>query len=613
MEAIYFITCLALTGLVYLYPKNKNPLNGTEWIFYSIFTLFCITSFNAFFLVLIRLPANLISMSLFNLIWVALLAWRMFQREKNNLAGLKNNAGKKRRKRQAPEPSEKHNFQNYQFSFRDIAVAVVLACVTVWIAVRFFRVPFNINYETSDPSVHFKLALNLYQNSTFKYGSMDFHFSNLGMMLKILAPVVSYFDFYKIFILFDIFILYLSAMFFYFSVFRFAKNNISFVITLALCVLYMMGYPLNSMIFGFEYLSTVIVLILFSIMMMDLFIQGEYEHVFLTGLMFFVFMGIFNSYYMFVPVVYLAAFLCMLLFYRKHGVFQKKCILTVSISLFLPAILGLLFYVIIPQCLNGRIAASIIGSEGYIYKELYADFIVALPLAIYGMVHTVRSKGNSYSVELTFFLIVFMIVFLIFGLHGKVSSYYYYKNNYIFWAICFYFAAIGVNKLLGTVKPMAYAYIGVWAGIILLIYTPIETVINSQNLQFDPVKRSENYFPVYSFNETKIKQPSNAVSMDRFNLYRKAKSYYRKNGETVPLLSNSFEQCLWYNDLTGAYANVDGSNNYPDLTTRYNQWRSNAHSEYLVCLKQKETTDVIVKLKKYTIVYENNAGYIFKK
>lgn len=612
MQFIYCITSLMVMVSIYLYPKGSGRLNGLEWIFYSLFLMLCVTSFESFFLVLIRFPANLGTMSLFNLILlVGIFIYLYHKKEALATSPKKFNHSGKRKQPKSRENTALFQYQSYFYRKKDVWVILLFFLFTLAVSLYFFKIPFNIAYETSDPAQHFSWALDFYKSSTFSYGLMNFHFANLGMLLKIVSPIVPYFYFYNVYVLFDILLLFFFSVFFYFAVRKFVSKTAVWVISILMTMLFTAGYPLDTIVFGFGYFETGLLLVIFITIAMEMFLSQSYDRPFLIVVLFLAFMGLMNSYNLFVPVVYLSAFCCFVKYY-KGKIFKRESFLTIFIALILPSILGILFQIILPYFARGSIPASMIAAEGYIYKNLYIDFLFPLPLAITALVFIIRKWENSYTLYSFFTLLAFMAFLFTQMFSGKVSSYYYYKNNYFLWFLCMYFAMKGISLIFENSKEILYSYLSIWLCLLVTLSTGVEEKIQNINGLIDPPPRSAEVLPVYTFNFSKIYHSADKDTKSKWELYRVVSTRYLEKGKEIPLLSSIYENAMWYNDITEAYPIAVPGYQISQLQA-FQDWKTDDRSDYIVCLKEDKNADALKNLSNYRIVFENEAGYIFAK
>ena len=86
--------------------------------------------------------------------------------------------------------------------------------------------------------------------------------------MKCFLNHIDEFEFYNFFITFGIFVLLLTGTVMYNTLVKFSKNNKTRFMACIVSLIYVLGYPLNSLLFGFEYMSLAILIINVIIEMM---------------------------------------------------------------------------------------------------------------------------------------------------------------------------------------------------------------------------------------------------------------------------------------------------------------------------------------------------------
>ena len=84
-----------------------------------------------------------------------------------------------------------------------------------------------------------------------KFGS----YVNSGLIMQCFKNVIDEIDYYNIFILFGIFIFFMTGAILFNFMAKYAKTTGEKILALIFCLLCILGYPFNSLLFGFEYLS----------------------------------------------------------------------------------------------------------------------------------------------------------------------------------------------------------------------------------------------------------------------------------------------------------------------------------------------------------------------
>lgn len=232
---------------------------------------------------------------------------------------------------------------------------IFIACLAVSY-VR-FGFPFSIKYESGDSAVHFLTAdifskedklLNNVKDELYgrfsarKIGS----YVNSGLIMKCFEGAIDEIYNYRIFIGFGIFILFMTGSMMYSTLEKFAKNNFGKIISLVVSLIFVMGYPLNSLLFGFEYMSLGLLVLCTLLHLVYYFEKEEFKRPFLLFMFALVNFGLFCSYYMFIPFTYSALWIYFCIYsYRKNKkIICKENIVTLTITLLLPFFLGYAYH-----------------------------------------------------------------------------------------------------------------------------------------------------------------------------------------------------------------------------------------------------------------------------
>ena len=214
----------------------------------------------------------------------------------------------------------KKGIQKYYIKKADIIFIVVLLVVIIAIALIHYGFPFNIKYIITDAATHYLATMNFLEHSelgfTNKVEFISFNtfmtgaYVNCGILLKSLANIISVKDYFTVFVLFDLGVLFLSVELFYLIISRGMHKKSEYILAYIFSFIYLLGYALNSTLSGFCYLSLGLAIILAIIIIME-YIRRETNVVIilLTALLT---LGLFFSYYFFVPVIYLSIFIILM-------------------------------------------------------------------------------------------------------------------------------------------------------------------------------------------------------------------------------------------------------------------------------------------------------------
>lgn len=613
MQIIYILSLIILIISFILIKKTDKKLNILSFINITIGVMFCYNTFISYILTFFLIPVTLASLSIINVIFSAILILLILW---------------------------KKQIQKYEIKKIDMLYIGILAIAVLIVSYLNFGFPFNIKYETGDPSVHYLTSEMFAENDSLlitdrdeAYGSFatrkTVSYVNSGLIMKCLNGVIDPFYNYNIFIIFGIFVLFITASSMYTTISTFAIDKKTRFLAFVVSLIYTMGYPLNSFLFGFEYLSMGILLICLVFDMVYYFKNQQLKIIYNIIIFALLNFGVFSAYYMFVPFLYPALWLyfCIHSYEKDKSIFTKKNIALLITTLLIPFGLGFIYHIapeiygiIINQNINTQTILNYssyltgrgLATYGYIYVNLYSNMLLLLPIPIYLIIK--KWKDNKFAGMNMIFCIAF-IELLLFGFTlGKVSIYYLTKNYFALWFILFYLNYKGLVEIYKKYAEVSFGIVGFYSILIILnlifVNTPVE------NLELNPNERLTTVVEVFGANKTIIKYKNTDYYVEELELlkYLKDNISYDNKVEIV----GDMEQGYWAYTLT-RYLN----NKFQDYTTKgqngltlkmINVKNDINSADYIIYFNR---TDHYKALKQRIhelgdIIFENSSGGIVK-
>ena len=596
MSIIYIFSTLLLIVSFIVIKKSDKKQNILFWIIMSTALLLSYNILVCGILSLICIKNTMISLSIINFIITLILGIITYK---------------------------KKNIQKYYIKIKDVICLVILFITVCIVGYKHFGNPISIKYETTDPAIHFSATKDFYERKnmpTIKEGMMmPSAYVNTGIGMLVSSDFMIEENFHVVYVLFDLFILYLLAAVFYIGIIRDSNSKIKTIITLIFALIFIMGYPLNSMIFGFAYLSVGLLFVL-SLLVCSRFVKNKELNMLTYCILFFAInFGIFFSYYLFVPVIYVAFGLYMLIDMIKNrknnniiSLITKENIFKVFSTLLLPTILGFAYFVLPGLIQSGKTIVEHIIAEGYIYRDLYSNFVFFIPLTLFYLFYNIKNKKNSFSTILMIVSSLFTVYLLKKGLAGEASSYYYYKMYYLLWAIVLYIVAKACFKIINKgLSTYICGYIITYILIITLSINGFDKKISDINILFNPNNHLAAYTDIYMFNLQKIKEDKNIYSINQIraiqDLIKKAdnKSQIQINGDALKM--------LWAKDL---YKITDTDDIHQlvipiEIEQSIQEWLKNDKKRYLIYFDTSKNIEK--ESEKYRAIYESNDVIILEK
>lgn len=490
VASIFFIICLlALMAGFFLDKKVEDETYGLTWAAVTIVLVMCYHAFWAAIINILHVPVNLISLGIIDLV-TSFYFWSHIYRKKE--------------------------IQKYKFEWVDVVFLVVLLVILAWFdKARFEGLSFAINYKTVDPAPRFKEAMDFINNQSVS--RMFFAQLTNGLFMEVLAPLKKLDYYYQLYVMEDLVQLGICGLMFFGMIRKYVKGIFLSIASIAAFVIFIMGYPLNSTIYGFTYLGMGITLVALITVLMDLFMKEELPKWFHIILLMLVAHAMFQCYVLFMPVVFVAMILCIFLKqYKKNMLISKDTVLTCLAIFLVPCILGLWYTYMGVFVTDGVTVNSAITNEGAIYRDLYSDFLPFLPLAIFGYIKLVTEEKNRFLSLFTPIFVIFTFgMFVMAGKFHTVSTYYYFKNYYLLWLPVIGLAFIGLYYMKKETKILAVSYFSMWLFVVVLFLGNIENKIQGSNPLLMIDEKSAVYNNLLCFNVNTIKEaPYAANRMD---------------------------------------------------------------------------------------------------
>ena len=614
MGVIYTVSVIAILIIFMLIKKSDKSLNFLGILGLGIVLILCYNVFECYVLNFLRIKLTLLNLSIVNLILIIIGGIYLFK---------------------------KKEIQKYHLSNYDIIFVSLMAFIVFFIGIFHYGNTLMVSYESTDAAVHYTVAENfsnseylsnidsdeLWGMQNWKIGS----YVNSGLIMKAFSSVVDDFYNYKIFIVFGLFILFLTAYMMYMALVKICKGKLQ-ILAFIVSLLYVFGYPLNSLLFGFEYMSMGILIVTALLYAVQFYTSKEINLKQIVVILFLLNFQLFHSYYQFIPYIYSALFIyiCFVNYKEDKKIFTKKNIFTLLISLIIPFILGYIYYMaqgiynldFLNSSLGIEVENSIEGQkqlisnfkiDGYVYNNLYSNIIILLPLVIYVIIKEIREKKSiDFSSIAVIFTLGYVILLVIGNIMDYVSDYYVTKNYFALWTLLWYINFKGLYYLYEKKKVIPYVITSVYIAVI---------IISSINFNIkDAVNRLDDYrftgiAEIYSVNE----RLTFGAGIDFYDKEMDIMKYARDNldkSKKIELLGEE-QQIIW------AYELLDYYYLYPEmeekwfqkkLTYKYMNNEIIENADYIICFYRTEFYKEFDKsfLENKEVVYENEFGKIVK-
>ena len=432
MGYLYIFTILFLMlGFITL-KKSNQKINLFKWICISIVSLYAYNITICMILGVLHITQNIWLLSCINLI-LGVLLWQKTIR--------------------------KMECQKYKCSKTDVvAIVVILTFFVVMFIKDLYIYKGDVSHYVVDSAIHYRAAKHYSENLqlfVFTEDKTFFDFNimqtgayiNDGIFMNILKDITGLEEIYT-YQLFETLTMFAGGLAIYAFFIDRIKTKRGLIGTLMLFGLYMYGYPYNSWIYGFSYLSVGIALTALILVIVEmLFSEEKISYKILIPMIVISAVGLIFSYCLFVPAVF--ASICIYIFLKELldknskkylKVFGKYTLIITGVLLLVTAF-GIAYLFIPSFIIEGQTnLVDALQENGGIYSEKYKNFIAYIPFAIIFIVELVKRLKNReirfldvFSCTMAGYLILFYVGMLI----GKVSPYYMIKLYFVIWIVIF--------------------------------------------------------------------------------------------------------------------------------------------------------------------------------
>ena len=329
----------------------------------------------------------------------------------------------------------KNHTQEYVFSKNDKIVLFFLVVLTLCFWIGYFRCKLPIRYVSVDASVHCRWAKQIALQHTLN-SNLFFGYVNDGLFMEAMLTITGINGFYHSFAFMRIVDFFLVGLLFYSLIRDLCVTRYQKIAGIVVTVFYIFGYPLYALMFGFVYFGDAVTVICLILLLLKMYEMSELDRCWILILLNLGLFGIFTTYTMFVPSVFLGVFIDVLVVQKKTGnkIISKESILELLKVFLLPCLLGMAHaYVNLKEVSSG----GGIANDGGKYFDLYSNFVLLAPFVISSLIK--RIKHHQFDGMFWMFVttIVFTGLFLAGSWFGIVSTYYLSKMYNIIWLLCF--------------------------------------------------------------------------------------------------------------------------------------------------------------------------------
>lgn len=593
MNYIYCILQILLLIIFILIKKSDNKLNFLKIGMISLTLTLCYNIFICYSLSVIGIKATSFNLSVINFIISVLLSVKIIKTKE---------------------------IQKYYIRKLDIIFLMIL--ITIISIISYFRFGLGfekLTYRTSDPSVHYMASYEFYENSILlnkvdnnrllKFDTMmPGSYVNIGLLFKTFGQAS-----YKLYELFDIILLFLISLSFYFIVSKKQDNKINIVIQYLFSLIYVLGYPLNSMIWGFSYLSLGLLIINVIVLVVTELFNKDINVNLIIISSFLLTFSLFFTYYFFIPVVYagIGIYILINIIKEKQKLFSKQNIINIFVVLILPTIIGISYFILPGIINNSGTDVEAITAEGAIYRNLFGDFILFIPFVIYYIYNIFIKKENDLITIILILLIIFAIIFLIGGMLGKVSSYYFYKVHYVLWMLVLVetYQILEILNFQKETKVISIIFIIFYISISLYGTLRIGNIIAKINPLFNPINSEQYLVNIFKENSGLVIAENPILNAEDFDVLNKISKDFNSNNTQIV---SGIYQRLWIYSMYNIENEEKWDTFFVEKTLNIDDWIQK-NKKYLIYLGDIQNIEKIEENEEYIVKFINEKGMILER
>lgn len=587
MNIIYVLTIIAIYTIFILIHKTNKKQNLFLWLNISWILILCYNIIVCLIYSLLGILCTILNLTIFNTVILLILGFVLLKNKK---------------------------IQKYYIKIADIIYALIILSIVVFIAYEQYGFPFNIKYSITDASTHYFFAEQFYEKSTLLYndngdilGTYQSNFRlpgayvNEGILFKVFEGILLKID---IFILFDLCVLYLSGILFYYLLkINIKENKKMNIIICIFSIIYMLGYPLNSMLSGFVYLSLALDIIIALLILISMSEKEELKEKVILPILSLVSFGVFFAYAYFIPIIYISIIIYLVKKNKENNTkfFDIKNLVTILYLIIIPGILGIAYFIIFPLASQIESEVSTIGVEGTIYTNYITNYLVFIPIyIIYFVTSLKRKKENNIGVILFILSILFAIILLIGRQLEIVSNYYFFKNYYIIWILSIYTFIVMLDYILNYENKCLNKIIYTFT--IVYIIVMIGSSLAGKNIGINDILYKN--ISLIKFQEYSVKREEFRIAEEIKNNIDIKDIYVFPGNNILRLfwMTTLYDNQLIYIDgLTGFFINVE-------------EWlQEKEETYYFAYYEDYGDVNLEENIDQYDIIYKDDYGFLLKR
>lgn len=513
----------------------------------------------------------------------------------------------------------KKKIQRLYVTKGDLVVLFLITAIAIIVVRMEFGSDFTPHYIVTDAINHFRRSLRIYFDGAVSgmFQAWNFIASAIGVS----SAFVRFDMFYKVYLACDALFWYMGGLLFYATACELLRSEHREVISCIFASLYFLGYPLNSLIWGFCYLGLGISFSMLSLLFCQRLCRNK-NSLDYAGLSVSLF-AVLTSYALFAPFVFFAVFTCIIrALCADFQISITRQLLPVLALFILPGLLGTWFFYDDILSSGTVTISGAISNEGGMYRNLYSNLILFLPLIItsfWYILHNHRFFESGYALAFSVFAVGFIALLIPTYLH-IVSTYYLGKLQFAIWPFALLLAARGAQEAMnlpGKVLLGSYSAVFAFLGIMVVGNVDQRVTEAYQPISVGTPAGYHPYLDVYQWNLNTM-LTSGAISGDVWELCHEASDLVAE-GQNVPAIAFGLYNG-WYCDITCQLDDVRALRVSPDDPSKVVNQIVGDQYQYVTVITTPygeqgddgaaTASNILLSEHDVEIVFQNSAGYI---
>jgi len=592
---IYTISFLALGSGFFLVKKADKTFSALTWTFLTYILNMCFNTLTSGILTLIHVPVTILSLAIVN-IAVSVFLWMKIIKSKEK--------------------------QSYKVIPADFFVVIFLIGIVFVYWGKVYGTAMKPGFYVPDGSAHYMEAMRVVRDRNVT--DMYYHSINNAVWIELLTPIIQAPHYYKAYLFSELLNLFLSGLSIYCLIQKYAKGKFLQALSVVFPLIYVIGYPLNNILYGFVYLGEGITIIAATLIILELFCNDYISRNMGVVLLCLCCTGIALCYILFAPVVFIVIFIRVLFYQKRVEKIVCKNTVLMNLAIFLlPCILAIVFayggiFATTEETVGGSIAA-----EGTIYRDLYSNFLPWFPFAGYSVFTLIKQKKNKSIVMLFLAFILQAVAFFVLAYVGGVSTYYFYKMHYLLWLFVLSLAFMSFSLIPKVARAFPTSAFICWMLVFAMFITNADGRASAHNAYLSEPKAAGFFNNIFNYNLIMVAADPGSeycikTDKDKFALLDSAYYYLEAHPE---IKNEDFMAVAPWHDSYWVISVLDMEDQYfewwptpIDYVNRDYKHKMKDADVLLVFTDSdgyRKYGDVV--REGYNMLYSNNQGFLLKK